>query len=534
MPRKKPTASKSKASSAKSTKAALQTATVHEMANRLNPNSPYYEHEHNKRPHFAVFLGAGASMESGIRSAGQMSEDFVSMICAVECPSIHAKPKKDKWLRDNGYYQTIRDKYASLFERCYPTEVDRREYIESQVDSKVPSLGYIALAHLIKAKAVDTLITTNFDDLIYIAATSFTDVRPVVYSLGGFASEISGTANRPRVLKLHGDFLFSRLKNTEEELKNQDPNMSQQIQQILESYRGLIVIGNSGNDKSILTLLEGLPAGKYLYWCVYRDEKVNSEVEKLLIEKSGWIVRTDGFDKLLNEIRNIVGIDDGVIFNLFEQRRKNLETELEKFNPSRFAEFQSAVEANNAGLLYAKKGELDKAQEALEKAIELQPNFAVAQSNLALVLLGRGVPNKSEELLRQLIKSDPEDAWNYESLGSLLHRMGRTEDALSLYLTASELNPESIASLAPLAHIYMELGDRVLSEKYLGLAMRTIDSGSDLDRARIYSVRRDKVNTLKYLKLSSERPQFIPFVYRTNKLFDWLHNDPQFKKIVGE
>lgn len=207
------------------------------MVNRLNPNSIYNrnnrEYKNNIRARFAVFLGAGASVESDISSANKMIEEFIKMICAAECPEIDTDSEKDKWLKSNCCYKTDKDKYGSLFESCYPTEFDRREYIESQVDGKVPSLGYIALAHLIKSKIIDTILTTNFDDLVYIACTSYTDIRPVVYSLGGFASEISGTTNRPRVLKLHGDFLFSDIKNTRKELKEQDPNMSQQVRQIL-------------------------------------------------------------------------------------------------------------------------------------------------------------------------------------------------------------------------------------------------------------------------------------------------------------
>jgi tetratricopeptide (TPR) repeat protein len=370
----------------KSSKQALPSATIKEMANRLNPNSPYYEHEQNKRPHFAVFLGAGASIESGVNSANQMTADFIKRICAVECPENKKDGEKDKWLKDNKYYETGKDKYGSLFERCFPTEVDRREYIESQVDGKVPSLGYIALAHLIKTKIVDTIITTNFDDLIYIACTSYTDIRPVVYSLGGFASEISGTTNRPRVLKLHGDFLFSSLKNTENELQKQDVNMSQQVHQILEAYRGIIVIGYSGNDDSIIELLSTIPDGKYFYWCVYKDEQVSESVEKLIREKKGWIVRTDGFDKLFDEIRKVVGIKDEDVFNLFDERRKKIEKELKKFNPEEFDKFDEANKFYNEGVSFYISGKFKKAEAAYRKAIEISPNYFPAYHSLAILL----------------------------------------------------------------------------------------------------------------------------------------------------
>ncbi|MDQ3748293.1 MAG: tetratricopeptide repeat protein [Acidobacteriota bacterium] len=421
----------------------LPTETIREMAHRLNPNSQYYEFKNNKRPHFAVFLGAGASVESDISSANKMIEEFIKMICAIKCPGIEKDTEKDKWLKNNCCYKTDKDKYGSLFENCYPKEVDRREYIESQVDGKVPSLGYIALAHLIKSKIIDTVLTTNFDDLVYIACTSYTDIRPVVYSLGGFASEISGTTNRPRVLKLHGDFLFSDIKNTSKELKEQDPNMSQQVRQILESYGGLIVIGYSGNDDSIIELLSSIPKGKYLYWCVYKNEKVSENVEKLIKDKNGWIVRHDGFDKLFNEIRQIVEIKDEAIFQLFEDRRKKLEEEIGKFNPEKFETFKDASDANKAGNDSYNADDLERAEELYKKALELNPIAEYVYFNLGLVYLKKGQLKEAEEFYRKATEIDPSYVNAYFGLGNLLAKdKSRLKEAEEFYKKAIELKPD--------------------------------------------------------------------------------------------
>lgn len=496
-------------------------ATNREMANRLNPHSVFYQYEHdpeqNKRPRFAVFLGAGASVDSGIYSANKMIEDFIKTICAVNCPEIRENEKKDEWLKSNNYYRSDRDKYGSLFEKCYPREVDRREYIESQVDGKDPSLGYIALAHLIKARIIDTIITTNFDDLVYTACTSYTDIRPVVYSLGGFASEISGTTNRPRVLKLHGDFLFSDIKNTEEELSKQDPNMSQQVQQILESYRGLVVIGYSGNDDSIIKLLSHLPNGKYLYWCVYKDEKVNTEVENLLKDKSGWIVRHEGFDKLLNEIREIIGIKDEDIFNLFEERRIRLQEEVKKFNPEKFEEFGEAFEIfteagehfdkenyTKAAELYQRVVELmpdyapaynylgltlDKLNhpqtevaQKFDKAIELNPYFAYAYNNLGfLYTKDTSKYNEAEKCFRKAIDFDDTYDEAHNNLGYLLDRIGsHQKEAESCFRKAIALNPNNVKAYNNLGILLDRIGSRqVEALKEFGKAINIEPENAD-------------------------------------------------------
>jgi hypothetical protein len=43
------------------------------------------------------------------------------------------------------------DEYAALFEAVYPSEADRRTYLDSKIVGAKPSYGHIALATLMKA-----------------------------------------------------------------------------------------------------------------------------------------------------------------------------------------------------------------------------------------------------------------------------------------------------------------------------------------------------------------------------------------------
>ena len=219
----------------------MKTIKLEEALNRIANSSPYYQYKYSsneskkdeflikKQSRYALFLGAGASVESEVLSAEGMIKYFATAICKIgECRGIFNDNHENRleWLRKRGYYKGDDDLYSSLFEKSFPKRYERRDFIEKQVEGKIPSLGYIALAHLLKKQTFDTIITTNFDDLIYIACTHFTDIRPVVFSLGGFATEIASVVNGPRVLKIHGDYLFQDLKNTEAELSDQDQTWS--------------------------------------------------------------------------------------------------------------------------------------------------------------------------------------------------------------------------------------------------------------------------------------------------------------------
>jgi tetratricopeptide (TPR) repeat protein len=79
--------------------------------------------------------------------------------------------------------------------------------------------------------------------------------------------------------------------------------------------------------------------------------------------------------------------------------------------------YQKAVQSDprhwgaltNLAILSAKKGELDKAQSLLEKVIEINPGDAESYLNLALVLLQKGEREKARALLIKAQKIDPQN-----------------------------------------------------------------------------------------------------------------------------
>ena len=168
---------------------------------------------------------------------------------------------------------------------------------------------------------INAVITTNFDYLVYNACTTFTEMRPVVYAYGGFASELQVSTPRAKVLKLHGDYLFTSLKNTAPELSEQDPNMARQVRHILDEY-GLIIIGYNGGDASIMKTLEEMPKTNALYWCHYtKGEPLSDCAKKLLRDKEGFLVEIDGFDSMMKEIGQTIGFDGKQMIESIEKRK---------------------------------------------------------------------------------------------------------------------------------------------------------------------------------------------------------------------
>ncbi len=409
----------------------IQTATVKQLARRIK--------EYPGR--FALFLGAGASVESGIPAASWMIRDFKRRILKDECPDCFTtNAEKENWLTTQPWYDA-NNPYGSLFEHHEPKEIGRQRYIEKLIEGRKPSAGYVMLANLLARGLVNTVITTNFDDLVYTACTTFTDIRPIVFAYGVLASEMRVTAPRPKILKLHGDFLYSKLRNTGEETRAQDPNMARQVLQVLNEY-GLIVIGYSGNDELVMKILDQMPEQNDLYWCVRRGDEPNARVKKLLEDKRGCLIEIDGFDAMMNEVRSAVRFDVATMLGAIIQRQDELIERLKSFPAEDqwadiLAEIATALEKQSEqqqttarkhralahfaqGLKAHQAGNLSDAEAAYREAIMLDPNDAQAHSNLGVLLKSLGRPADAEAEYREAIRLDPNDAAAYHQLAHIL------------------------------------------------------------------------------------------------------------------
>jgi protein O-mannosyl-transferase len=433
----------------------IRRATVKQMANKIKG--------YGKHPRFAFFLGAGVSRQSGIITAGEMINHFKRCILDECCPDgLKTGEEKDQWLAAQGWYKKEGGEYRSLFEQYEPKEIGRQRYIESIIEGREPSFGYVVLANLMASNYTNTIITTNFDDLVYSACTSYTGIRPIVYAYGVMASEMRITAQRPKILKLHGDYLYSTLKNTDSEIAEQDPNMARQLTQVLNEY-GLIVAGYSGGDESIMEILSKISERNDLYWCIRRGDEPSDVVTKLIADKGGFIVEIQGFDEMMDEIRPIVGFDVGKMLGSIQERQDQMIEKLKSFAPRYSADILSeTVEALQKqasqeqeqikkiqsldfftkALKAQKARDFKQAEDLYRKAIELNPD-APSYINLGSVLSeDKARYSEAEAAYRKAIELDPNIAAAYYNFGTILAKdETRYSEAEAAYRKAIELDP---------------------------------------------------------------------------------------------
>jgi hypothetical protein len=291
------------------------------------------------------FLGAGASAAAGICTAYHMIWEFKRRIycssrrvplsacadlsdpavrCTIQrlCQSLPDAPPEDS-----------AEEYTYYFEAAFPSEADRRRFIDQSVSGAAPSFGHLALAGLMKAGKVTAVWTTNFDRMVEDAAGRVfgTTGRLVVASIDSskVAHEAMNESRWPLLAKVHGDFQSRRLKNTEEELRSQDAVLQNTLLQACQRF-GLAVVGYSGRDASVMESLEraladrnGYPAG--LFWFHRPESPLLPRVQTLLDRAKAagteaHVIEVETFDELFGDILSLLPDASPDILHLLDSR----------------------------------------------------------------------------------------------------------------------------------------------------------------------------------------------------------------------
>ncbi len=156
---------------------------------------------------------------------------------------------------------------------------------------------------------------------------------------------------------------------------------------------------------------------------------------------------------------------------------------------------------NYLGVAYWNKGDLDQARAAYEKALALDPGYAVVLNNLGSVAFSQAVKDKDAaglrraiEYFRKAISHDPGYAPAYNGLGSATLMAGDADGAIASWLKALEIDPAQKFALYNLGAAYLERGDKAKARafwtKYKDLYYRTLSAAekaaldADLEKTR--------------------------------------------------
>jgi SIR2-like domain len=285
-------------------------------------------------------LGAGASAAAGVPTAAGIVSDLLLRRYAADFNLVrqHLDPADPAVMaRVRAHYDGAHGMpklgsagdYSAAFETAMPDAEVRRQYLRQLLSDRLPCYGQRVLGAAVAAGAADLLITTNFDELLERAVTEAHHARQ-----SGPARLLSTAAlNTPRrastavaddewplLVKLHGDFRETALKNLDSELREQDATLRRVVLDCSRRF-GLAVAGYSGRDDSVMDMLaeamqpDAWPAG---LWWLTRDPHTLPDPVLTLFERAraagvrARVVEAANFDEAMSALADQVQLDDGV------------------------------------------------------------------------------------------------------------------------------------------------------------------------------------------------------------------------------
>jgi len=113
---------------------------------------------------------------------------------------------------------------------------------------------------------------------------------------------------------------------------------------------------------------------------------------------------------------------------------------------------------NLGGKLYD-QGEVTEAISALQQAIQLDPNYAMAYCILGIILKNSNLLDESVKAFTKAVEINPKDSCFYGHLGFVLADLDRLSEALEVFQKAVHLNTEMVGVYRYIADILQEQGN---------------------------------------------------------------------------
>ena len=225
---------------------------------------------------YALLLGSGVSRAAGIPTGWDIVLDLIGKLAAAtnDAPG----PDLEQWYKEK--YGKEPD-YSSLLDSLAKTSTERQQLLrpyfeptdqERQDDLKLPTKAHRAIARLVRQGFIKVIVTTNFDRLIEVALQE-EGVSPEVLSS---PDQVSGalplTHVQCRVLKLNGDYLDTRIRNTPTELDGYPQELKDLLDRIFDEF-GLVVCGWSAAwDGGLRDAIYRAPSRRFTTFWATRGE----------------------------------------------------------------------------------------------------------------------------------------------------------------------------------------------------------------------------------------------------------------------
>lgn len=259
---------------------------------------------------YALLLGAGISRSAHIPSGWEVENMLIEQLAATQ--GVADIEDWHQWYKDK-YGDSAT--YSSLLEELVKEPTERVQLMrgffeptdeERELGWKKPTKAHEAIAKLAKEGYIRVILTTNFDRLLERALEA-EDVIPQVICHESDIEKSTPIVHGKNVtiIKINGDYIDCRFRNTTEELDNYPEAMKNYVSRIFEDY-GLITCGWSATwDKGLVDIINGSSSSRYNSFFTNVGE-ASDVMKTLAASRRGEIMRIKEADDLFTELHEQV------------------------------------------------------------------------------------------------------------------------------------------------------------------------------------------------------------------------------------
>ncbi|MFY1612315.1 SIR2 family protein [Macellibacteroides fermentans] len=259
---------------------------------------------------YALLLGAGISRSSHIPSGWEVENLLIEQLAAIQ--GVADIEDWHQWYKDKyGNSAT----YSSLLEELVKEPTERVQLMrgffeptdeEKELGWKKPTKAHEAIAKLAKDGYIRVILTTNFDRLLERALEAEDIIPQVICHVSDIEKSTPIVHGKTiTIIKINGDYIDCRFRNTTDELDNYPEAMKNYISRIFEDY-GLITCGWSATwDKGLVDIINASSSSRYNSFFTNVGE-ANGIMKALAASRRGEIMLIKGADNLFTELHEQV------------------------------------------------------------------------------------------------------------------------------------------------------------------------------------------------------------------------------------
>lgn len=260
---------------------------------------------HSRKGVYALLLGSGVSRSAGIPTGWEVVLHLIRKLAQIKDEDCGDDPAA--WYRDN--FGEDPD-YGKLLDYIAHSPAERssllRSYFEPSEEEreqglKLPTEAHKAIAELVAKGYVRVIITTNFDRLLERAVEAAGVVPTVVSTPDAVEGAMPLAHTDCTIIKVHGDYLDTRIKNTPAELSQYDERMNRLLDRVFDEY-GLVVCGWSAEwDTALRAALERCSSHRYTTFWAARGEPKEA-AQRLINLRRAEVIRIRDADSFFQEL----------------------------------------------------------------------------------------------------------------------------------------------------------------------------------------------------------------------------------------